>query len=598
MKPNVKRLMHILTAAILLAVAGSGAVSADASGDRAAAVTLNVAVIPANFQDLSFCQPDPRAWLEYLFNSFVINPDDGTGSVSTYLEDNLGSSFQFRFSILSPVTLPERAVYYGGNNSSGSDSHPNELFTHACAAAEAAGVNFSRFDSDGDDVIDLVFVIFPGGNEAESDVEDEIWPMNDNLERLRKSYSGKRLGEVACYSEFTGPDRTLTAGIGTICHELLHTLGLPDLYDVNGDAEGKADALFGSISIMDRGNLNNDGRTPPYLSAVERELLGLLHTELAVPGSQYFLPSIDISNTALKISTDNEGEYFLIEYRSGTKWDSYIGGSGLLVYHIDKSLNIAGSMTAAERWEVNAINCCAAHPCVQLVDITAAGQIQAVFYPGSSGTTVIVSNENEALWKWDGDGAGYGLRNITETHSGAAEFNIVPDIYWDLPRVLECNVFANQRDARIEWEADKESAATWLIRWGSARSIFMETVYPEGLEHTFSNLAPGETYICDILATEDGIEGKKYHIEFTTIPDLTDYPLISIPKNPFEVGDILRLNIINIDGEPVAQTWYYDGQPCSGPTITFTDRGKHLIGVRYSMDGETYEQMEKTVTVE
>ena len=255
-------------------------------------------------------------------------------------------------------------------------------------------------------------------------------------------------------------------------------------------------------------------------------------------------------------------------------------------------------MTAAERWEYNAINCFAAHPCAQVVDITAAGNVSAVFYPGSTGTTVIVSNENDALWKWNGDGVGYGLRNLTETHTGAAEFNIVPDIYWSLPQVLECNVFANQRDARIEWEADKESSATWLIRWGSARSIFMETVYPEGLEHTFSNLAPGETYICDIVATEDGVEGKKYHIEFDTIPELTDYPLISIPQNPFQVGDVLRLSIINIGSEPAEQIWYYDGKVYSEPFITFTSAGKHSIGVRYSMDGETYEQMEKTVTVE
>lgn len=593
----MRRLMHFLTAALLLTAAGISAVSSSAADTRLSGVTINVAVIPAAFSDLDFSRPDPLAWLDDLFNSYLLNNDEGTGGVGSYLQDNLGGAFQFKFTVLDQVTLPEKAVYYGGNKSSG-DSHINDLFLHACAAEVAAGVDFSRFDSDSDNEIDMVFVIFPGNNEAESDNPQDIWPMNDDLGRLKKYYSGKRLGKVACYSEFSGRDRSHSAGIGTICHEILHSIGLPDLYDVNGEAEGACNPLFGSISIMDKGNLNNYGNTPPWLGAVERELLGLLYTEEVEPGRHYYLPSIETSNMALKVSTSNPGEYFLIEYRSGAKWDAHIGGSGLLVYHIDKSFNTAGSMTAAERWRVNAINCCAAHPCAELVNITRTDDVAAVFYPGSSGTTSIISNENDALWQWNGDGAGYGIKGLGSTYSGAAEFDIVPDIYWMLPQVLECNVFANQRDARIEWEADRQSSASWLIRWGSARSILMETAYPEGREYTFSNLAAGETYQCDIVATDGDIEGKRYHIEFTTIPDLTSYPLIAIPGNPMSTGDVLRLNIINIYAQPLQQTWYFDGQPCEGPSVTLIERGRHVLKVTYTLDGEKWENLEKTITVE
>ena len=594
---RMKRLMHFLTAALLLTAAAASAVSSNAADVRLSGLSLNVAVIPARFSDMAFTQPDPQAWLDNLFNSYLLNNGDGTGGVGSYLEDNLGTAFRFKFTVLETVTLPEKAVYYGGNNSSG-DSHINDLFLHACAAEVADGVDFSRFDSDGDNAIDMVFVIFPGNNEAESDNPQDIWPMNDDLSRLKKTYSGKKLGKVACYSEFSGKDHSNSAGIGTICHELLHSIGLPDLYDANGDVEGSCNPLFGSISIMDKGNLNNNGHTPPYLGAVERELLGLLYTEEVQPGQHYYLPSIELSNMALKVPTSNPGEYFLIEYRSGEKWDSYIGGSGLLVYHIDKSLNIAGSMTAAERWQVNAVNCCAAHPCAALVNITKSEDVAGVFYPGSSGTTSIISNETEAMWKWNGDGVGYGIKDLTPTYTDGVELDIVADIYWNLPHVLECNVFANQRDARIEWQTDKESNASWLIRWASARSILMETAYPAAKEYYFNNLVAGETYLCDIVATKDGIEGKKYHIEFTTIPDLTNYPLIAIPKNPFAVGDVLRLGIINIETEPKEQTWYIDGQQYNKPEVTLNTRGKHRISVKYTMDGTTWENLEKTITVE
>lgn len=159
----MRRLMHFLTAALLLTAAGVSAVSSSAAGTSQSGVTINVAVIPAAFSDQDFSQPDPLAWLDDLFNSYLLNNDEGTGGVGSYLQDNLGGAFQFRFSVLDLVTLPEKAVYYGGNKSS-VDSHINDLFLHACAAEVAAGVDFSRFDSDSDNEIDMVFVIFPGNN--------------------------------------------------------------------------------------------------------------------------------------------------------------------------------------------------------------------------------------------------------------------------------------------------------------------------------------------------------------------------------------------------------------------------------------------------
>jgi hypothetical protein len=126
----------------------------------------------------------------------------------------------------------------------------------------------------------------------------------------------------------------------------------------------------------------------------------------------------------------------------------------------------------------------------------------------------------------------------------------------------------------------------------------METAYPTGNAYTFNNLAAGEAYVCDILATENGIEGKKYHIEFTTIPDLTSYSLIAIPRNPFRVGEELRLTIINTKSEPKQQIWKYDGQEYDGSSIIFTSRGRHSLQVSYTMDGVSWEYLEKTITVE
>ena len=69
------------------------------------------------------------------------------------------------------------------------------------------------------------------------------------------------------------------------------------------------------------------------------------------------------------IKSMNEGEIFVFEYRNGTlsTWDRYLqtgdpdssyaivgSGSGMLVYHIDKSQNRVGGYRASDLWSLNA----------------------------------------------------------------------------------------------------------------------------------------------------------------------------------------------------------------------------------------------------
>ena len=90
MRPNMKRLMRIFTAALLLTAVCASAVSSGAVEDRGTGETMNVAVIPARFSDMAFSQSDPQAWLDNLFNSYILDNYEGTGGVGSYMDDNLG----------------------------------------------------------------------------------------------------------------------------------------------------------------------------------------------------------------------------------------------------------------------------------------------------------------------------------------------------------------------------------------------------------------------------------------------------------------------------------------------------------------------------
>ena len=60
-----------------------------------------------------------------------------------------------------------------------------------------------------------------------------LWPYNSNLYYLSMSLDGTLLDRFACSTELYGfestPSTVTVEGIGTICHEFSHVLGLPDL---------------------------------------------------------------------------------------------------------------------------------------------------------------------------------------------------------------------------------------------------------------------------------------------------------------------------------------------------------------------------------
>ena len=140
---------------------------------------------------------------------------------------------------------------------------------------------------------------------------------------------GVRIGLVSCASELSGSDlgmegSAIPAGIGTFCHEFGHFLGLTDLYDTDYGSGGMSSCLWGRLSLMDEGNYNNSGRTPPYFCAIDREQAGILTYEDAAAGTSVSLPPIHECGWAVRINTSTPGEYYLLEHRTESGWDAYI----------------------------------------------------------------------------------------------------------------------------------------------------------------------------------------------------------------------------------------------------------------------------------
>jgi len=557
-----------------------------------ASFNVRTIVIPVQFQDRKFTIPSPRNTIYNLFNQLYYSEGGATGSVLDWFRDNLGTNSSFSFDVCDVVTLPYNAAWYGANADGVTDKNIKQMVVHACSMADAAGIDFTRYDFDGDGVVDNVFLFFAGHNEAEGGGDNTIWPQSWNISDLAFSLDGMKISNFSLYSEYTGPSGYQLAGIGTICHEYCHFLGLPDLYDVNGEKEGDSPALYGSLSIMDRGNYNNDGRTPPYLTIFERQMLGLVTTVPIRREEELTLGPVQASSTAWVLPTGNAGEDFWLEYRDGSKWDAYVGGVGLVVYHIDKSFSAAGSMSAKMRWTTNAVNGCAAHPCAVFVSSsgsTATG-VEEAFYPGRKDVRTIHSAYNFSLNGWNGKGVGFGLTDITRTSEGI-RCRVVNDDSWDLPVVTGYSIVPRQTSAQLTWECDKSSTGQWNIRWGAINGLTSETVVVANgkTSWNFDNLMPGESYYCELYYTRWNVTGRVYRMEFRALSRLSDYPLIGGMDQTWHAGDQIRLFLLNMDDEAAYKVaWTVNSEPVTDEIYTFAQAGSYKItaAVTYA-DGST-----------
>jgi M6 family metalloprotease-like protein len=309
-------------------------------------------VILANFKDKAFGVTTPQTSFQNLVTQSGYSANGGTGSAKDYFMASTYGKFAPNFVVVGPVTLPQTLSYYGTNDASGNDTHPDQMIADACAAADAAGLDFTQFDTDNDGYVDNVFVYYAGYNEAEGGAANTIWPHRWSLADAgfsgTKTFDGKIVNDYSCTSELKGTTGTNMCGIGTFCHEFGHVLGLPDFYDTSGTQSN----TLNEWDIMDYGAYSNSGCTPPAYSAYERFFLGYLTpqqvsspsdltllplyqgiTQPANTDNQAFLFSASTHN--LNGAVPSPSEFFLVEYRKQTGWDTYLPAEGMCVWHID-----------------------------------------------------------------------------------------------------------------------------------------------------------------------------------------------------------------------------------------------------------------------
>lgn len=532
---------------------------------KASPASAKAIVILAEFSDLKF--KFDKSYFEHMTNQTGYSYNGATGSVTDYFNDQIGDVLQVIFDVGPVVTLSRGYKYYGENNEKGEDKRAAQAAAEACRLADSA-VNFAEYE--------CVYIIYAGGSPADgSEDDDHIWPHSWDLESagIRLFLDGKQITSYSMSPELQSKDNSSEkklTGIGCFCHEFSHILGLPDFYDSDyEDSGGEANALWFSTSIMDGGSYNNNGNTPPGYNSIELEMLGLMEPEPIEAGA-YTLEPLTKKRRAIRADSSNEGEYYLFECRALSGWDKYIGlGSGMLIYHVDKSLNPAGysttyefDMTAWDRWDYREVNCNPNHECADLVEASpAATSTSQIFFPYSTHKSFSAITKPAFVY-WSGEESVYSLNNIAKV-DGNVTFTVSGPISLDLQDAYQDAVILN-------WHTDVEACKGLVskIKWTDDEGIEHITdvaAYDNGkYAYTIEGLKPGRRYTASIYYLIDGEEAFPVRVEFNT-PAINGLPFIFIKGAPRRVAastdnsNKLPLRVHNAVN-PKSIAWYFNGK--------------------------------------
>ena len=286
--------------------------------------TVRVIVVLVQFSDRALGQT--AAHFNELFFSTGVLPH---GSVTEYYNEVTGGLVVIDGQVVGPYTLPHTLAWYANNNfgiGRPSGVARANIMANDSAVAADPDVDFSVYDNDGNGFVDAFIVVHAGGGGEQTGNPNDIWSHKWTLPSALNA-DGKQI-----FAYLTIPE---DARIGVCAHELGHLLfGFPDLYDTDDTSEG-----IGNWCLMAGGSWNGGGDIPAHPSAWCKVQQGWAGVTNVTTGGPISIPDVKTSRNVHRLWKDGAGgsEYFLLENRQRTGYDTNLPGDGLLIWHVDDS---------------------------------------------------------------------------------------------------------------------------------------------------------------------------------------------------------------------------------------------------------------------
>lgn len=288
--------------------------------------TLKAIVLLVDFDDNQHSENEAH-YRDMLFSTGTL----ATGSMRDYFRECSYGMLDVTGDIHGWYRMPLPYAHYTDNQFGTDGDYPKNVQKLVEDAVDAANadVNFSDYDVDGDGIVDALFIIHAGPGAETTGMTKDIW--SHRWQISDRTVDGVRVRDYTCESE----DGT----IGLFCHELTHVWG-PDLYDTDSSSRG-----IGQWCLMAGGSWNGPpprGRTPAHASAWVKKTLGWLDpTNFTIDQNGVSLVDVENNPKICRVWTGGATgkEYFLIENRQKTRFDSELRSGGLAIWHIDENKN-------------------------------------------------------------------------------------------------------------------------------------------------------------------------------------------------------------------------------------------------------------------
>lgn len=284
-------------------------------GRRVSEGSVRGLTILVQFQDIK--SSTTSAEVEEMLNGQSYSGNGNFCSVRKYYHLMSNGKLDYTNEVVGPITLRHKRYYYT----------QNPLMEEALDAVAAMGIDFSRFDSNGEGIIDAMSFLYAG----QTEYRDWLWPHNYTIDL---EYNGVKTNFYMISS--MGRSHS-DLSIGTFCHESGYMLcRFPDIYDYGKrDGDFEKSAGIGRYCLMGSGNHNNSGRTPSPICAYLRDLVGWCDKKVMLNGLGEYQAAHSDYGTIMIFETNKINEYYLVENRSGLGLDAHLPSSGLAVYHCD-----------------------------------------------------------------------------------------------------------------------------------------------------------------------------------------------------------------------------------------------------------------------
>ena len=255
---------------------------------------------------------------------------EDTYSAEDYIK-SLSNNSNLNVTIIEQTWNSPKSDSFWGQDSSegrdtGSENGVQDLVTNAVKSL-LDEKDLSKWDFNNDGIVDRLLILHSGDAQESNGQSSSIWSHFSGLDDPI---------QISTWSIEHYTIVSLSSGLGTLMHEMLHQMGAVDLYDVHSDSPSSNWNGLGDWDIMASGNWNGDGKIPALPSASTMQLIGADRSLNVIPGDNSFtITPISLGGKSLVIEIA-PNEFIRISLRSGG-FDSALPGSGILVEHQDKN---------------------------------------------------------------------------------------------------------------------------------------------------------------------------------------------------------------------------------------------------------------------